>query len=291
MRCKFLVVLSIVVANTCAAQTYEQEIKKAEGAYEKNQLDSCILWFNNAFGLGSAKGSDLYNAAICNTLNGNIKQAFELLNKGIKAGINVSKMKIDPDLEVLHDKKNWKRLVKKARQIQKKEFKKTQFPGEAKKLAELWEKDQYWRFRLGSAYNKNDTVTANIIWKKLKPLDSINLIQFQAIMDRIGWPTATKVGKPGAGTAFLIIDHSPREIMEKYFPLLEIAAKNGEASLSGYATMKDRILVNRGKKQVYGTQRYWDSTANKFVFFPIEDEKNVNTKRKEAGLEPLPEFN
>jgi len=98
------------------------------------------------------------------------------------------------------------------------------------------------------------------------------------------------VGKWGAGTAFLILDHSPREVMEKYFPYLENAAKNGEASMNNYATMKDRILVNRGKKQIYGTQKYWDGTQSKFVFFPIEDEKNVNKLRREVGLEPLLEF-
>ena len=54
--------------------------------------------------------------------------------------------------------------------------------------------------------------------------------------------------------------------------------------------MKDRILVNRGKKQIYGTQKYWDPKENKFVFFPIEDEKNVKAKRKEVGLEPLTEY-
>jgi hypothetical protein len=72
--------------------------------------------------------------------------------------------------------------------------------------------------------------------------------------------------------------------------LLEAAAKNGEASLSNYAIMKDRILVNRGKQQIYGTQKYWDSKQAKFVFFEIEDEKNVNKLRKEVGLEPLKEF-
>ena len=78
--------------------------------------------------------------------------------------------------------------------------------------------------------------------------------------------------------------------MEKYFPLLEDAAKNGEASMSNYATMKDRVLVNRNAKQIYGTQKYWDEKQGKFVFFPIEDEKNVNKLRKEVGLPVLKEF-
>ena len=283
-------VFSILAVNYCHAQGYEQEIKKAETAYGKKQLDSCIVYFNNAFLLGKPKGTDLYNAAVCNSLNGNFKQAFELLEKGIETGINVSKLKIDPDLDPLHQQRAWKKLVKKATKAQHKEFKKTRFPEDAKRLAELWEQDQYYRFRLGAAYEKNDTVKANQIWKKLKPVDSVNLKLLEAIMDRIGWPTTSKVGKRGASTAFLIIDHAPREIMEKYFPLLEDAAKKGEASLPDYATMQDRILTNRGKKQIYGTQKYWNEKENKFVFFPIEDEKNVNARRKEVGLEPLPEF-
>ena len=284
---KFLATICFLISDCCAAQTYDLEIKKAEAAYGRNQLDSCIMYFNHAFVLAPPKGNDLYNAAVCNTSKGYISVAFDLLRKGIITGINIPKLKIDPDLDVLHDKKEWKGLIKKANKIQKREFRKTQYPNEATQLAALWEKDQYWRFRLGKAYEKNDTVSANAIWKKLKPTDSINLIRLQAIMDRIGWPTVSKVGKPGASTAFLIIDHSPREIMEKYFPFLETAAKNGDASLASYATMKDRILVNRGKKQIYGTQRYWDSKTNKFIYFPIEDEQNVNARRKEVGLEPL----
>jgi hypothetical protein len=281
---------SILVVNYCHSQSYDQEIKKAERAFGKTLFDSCIFYFDKAFLLEKPKGADLYNAAVCNTMNGNSKQAFILLENAIHADINISKLKIDPDLDPLHQQPGWKRLIRKSNKVQQKEFKKTLFPADAKKLAQLWETDQYYRFRLGAAYEKKDTATVNEIWKKLKPEDAANLKQLEAIMNRIGWPTATKVGKRGANTAFLIIDHSPREIMEKYFPLLESAAKKGEASLSDYAVMQDRILVNRGKKQIYGTQKYWDEKQNKFVFFPIEDEKNVNARRKEVGLDPLPEF-
>lgn len=109
-------------------------------------------------------------------------------------------------------------------------------------------------------------------------------------MDKIGWPTRTKVGRDGATTAFLVFDHTSREIMEKYFPLLEKAANEGEASKRNMATMKDRILVNRGNKQLYATQKYWDEKQAKFVFFPIEDPDNINKRRKDVGLEPLEEF-
>ncbi len=195
-------------------------------------------------------------------------------------------------MESLRNSKRWKKLLKYAVKTQSDSFKKTMYPGYAALLAELWEKDQYYRFRLGAAIKLGDTVATNILWKKMRVADSVNatVSALTGIIEKIGWPTTTKVGKAGAGTAFLIIDHSSREVMEKYLPFLEDAAQKGEASMSNYATLKDRVLVNRGKKQIYGTQKYWDETQKKFVYFPIEDEKNVNQKRKEAGLEALPDF-
>jgi hypothetical protein len=285
-----LVTICLLCMLGCAAQSYEEYVRKAEVAYGKKDFDSCAGFFQKAFQLKDPKGTDLYNAAACNAKKGDDKVALELLNRSLSKGINISKLKIDPDLESLHRSKQWKKLIKKADKIQHQEFKTYSFPAYAKALAALWEKDQYWRFRLGKAYENNDTALANRLWKNLRPTDSVNLLELQSIIDKIGWPTNSKVGKYGASTAFLIIDHSPREVMEKYFPLLEAEALKGEASLSSYATMKDRILVNRGKSQVYGTQRYWNENEKKFVFFPIEDEKNVNARRKEVGLPPLKEF-
>lgn len=286
----FIFFLLLLSSKVIFGQDYESEVRKAGEAYDKNRFDSCALYFKNAFKIKESSGSDLYNAAICNTLAQNTKLAFTLLNKAIERGINISKLRIDPELGLLQDKSAWKKLMKIATKIQSDSFAKTQYPEYAVKLSDLWEADQYYRFRLGNAYKNNDTVLANSIWKLLRKSDSINLIQFKAILDQIGWPTTIKVGRWGAATAFLVIDHSPREVMEKYFPLLEDAAKKGEASMSNYATMKDRVLVNRGAKQIYGTQKYWDEKQGKFVFFPIEDEKKVNKLRKEVGLPVLDEF-
>lgn len=274
----------------CYGQNFPDEIKKAERAYGAGKMDSCAYYFNSAFLMGEASGVDFYNAAVCNALAGDKTAAFKLLGQALHKGINISKLKIDPDLETLHTEVEWKKILLKADEIQKKEAALFPYPSEAMQLAELWERDQYWRFRLGKAYKKNDTTTANMLWGKIKPTDSVNLAHFVKIIERIGWPTKSMVGTLGANTAFLIIDHADRETMEKYFPFIEEAAKSGEASLKNYATLKDRILVNRGKKQLYGTQRYWDGTLGKFVYFPIEDENNLNKRRMAVGLDPLPDF-
>ncbi len=271
-------------------QTYQSEVLKAGKAYENKKYDSCTYYFKNAFKIQSPTGRDLYNAAICNALNDNQRQAFDFLFQAIKNGINISKLRIDPELESLHKHSKWKKLLRKANKIQSDSFNKYQYPEYAAQLARLWEEDQYYRFRLGNAYKNNDTTLANALWKKMRTADSLVLMKFQSILDSIGWPSKSKVGSLGANAAFLIIDHAPREIMEKYFPHLESSAKKGDIPLSNFATLKDRVLVNRGKKQIYGTQKYWDAQQGKFVFFPIEDEKNVNSLRKTVGLEALKDF-
>jgi hypothetical protein len=61
-------------------------------------------------------------------------------------------------------------------------------------------------------------------------------------------------------------------------PPWEVSAKN-------IAYLTDRVLVNEGREQIYGTQLAGDVTPP-----PIEDEANVDVRRKEAGLPPLAEY-
>ena len=85
----------------------------------------------------------------------------------------------------------------------------------------------------------------------------------------------------------------------KYYPIVEEAAKKGELPFTLAAMMLDRKLAEEGKEQVYGTQVYGRTIVNKETrkeeFFnyvvPIQDEKNVNKRRKEAGFTTTVEEN
>ncbi len=74
------------------------------------------------------------------------------------------------------------------------------------------------------------------------------------LLDKYGWPTASQVTEYAAAGAALIINHTDHETRTKYFPMLEKAFKEGEAQPLRFAKMKDRLLVEEGKKQLYGTQ-------------------------------------
>lgn len=113
--------------------------------------------------------------------------------------------------------------------------------------------------------------------------DSSSLVLVASILDKYGWLNKKEVGESGNNTLFLVIQHAQdNAIRKKYFPLLEESARKGESELWAMATMKDRILVQDGKPQIYGTQlRMVDGILK---VFEIEDEKNVNKRRKAVGL-------
>jgi hypothetical protein len=67
--------------------------------------------------------------------------------------------------------------------------------------------------------------------------------------------------------------------------MLEEAFKQGEAQPLRYAKMRDRLLVEEGKKQLYGTQ--WKFENSERVPQPIEQPEYVDKRRAEIGLGPL----
>lgn len=77
--------------------------------------------------------------------------------------------------------------------------------------------------------------------------DRRNIARLEEIIQRHGWPGKSLVGEEAAEVAFLILLRAEPETLKKYFPLLEAAAKKGEARLDHAARMEDRILMEELK--------------------------------------------
>jgi hypothetical protein len=50
------------------------------------------------------------------------------------------------------------------------------------------------------------------------------------------------------------------------------------------------VNLNLGKKQVYGTQVTYRLDSCEAIPKPLTDSLNVNTRRKEVGLEPIEDY-
>ncbi|MEQ9404207.1 MAG: hypothetical protein RIM99_11505 [Cyclobacteriaceae bacterium] len=112
-----------------------------------------------------------------------------------------------------------------------------------------------------------------------------NIRELQELLDQYGWPTASEITEIAAAGAALIINHSSFELRKKYFPLLKEAFEKGEAQPLRFAKMQDRLLVEEGKEQLYGTQIKFENLTKSP--HPIMDPEYVDKRRIEIGLGPL----
>ncbi len=124
----------------------------------------------------------------------------------------------------------------------------------------------------------------------MREADSINLLQVAAILGKYGWLGADAVGDEGNSALFMVIQHADKKARKKYLPLMREAVKKGNAKSKELALMEDRVALEEGKKQIYGSQLGWDMKGNTYYLVPIEDPDNVDKRRISVGLSSLSDY-
>jgi len=150
--------------------------------------------------------------------------------------------------------------------------------------------DQFYRNKSDSIASKfgYDSKEMQDHYQKMYLQDSVNSLKVSEIIDKYGWLGPEVVGKNGNLTLFLVIQHSDLKVQEKYLPIMKDAARDGKLSQSDLALLIDRVEMFNHRPQIYGSQI--QRIGGKFVFYQIKDEKNVNKRRAEVGLEPIEEY-
>jgi heme-degrading monooxygenase HmoA len=118
--------------------------------------------------------------------------------------------------------------------------------------------------------------------------DREDLARVEAIIAKYGWPGKSIVGADASGSAWLVIQHSDVATQNKYLPMMSKAAEAGELDRGKVAMTIDHILVAEGKPQLYGSA--FKQVDGKIVPEPIQDEANLDARRKEVGLPPFAEY-
>jgi hypothetical protein len=105
-----------------------------------------------------------------------------------------------------------------------------------------------------------------------------------------GWPTAGRVGEQAARAAWLIAQHADTQldVQRLAVRMLRTAVEKGEASRRDLALLEDRIPVNEGRFQVYGTQ-IADAVDGRPIPWPCVDPERMDERRAEVGIESLAE--
>ncbi len=101
-----------------------------------------------------------------------------------------------------------------------------------------------------------------------------------------GWPTAARVGEDAARCAWLVAQHADRQldVQRLALRLLGERVAAGEAPARQEAFLDDRVRVNEGRRQRYGTQ-IAGVVDGAPVPWPVEDPDGMDDRRAAVGIE------
>lgn len=103
------------------------------------------------------------------------------------------------------------------------------------------------RFEMDQGYTWTDENKAREVYLK-------NSLWLKKIINKIGWPSEQLVGIKGEQSAWLIAQHSPDiTLQQRCLELIKrLPLTKERREYIEYLT--DRILINKGENQIYGTQ-------------------------------------
>jgi hypothetical protein len=124
---------------------------------------------------------------------------------------------------------------------------------------------------------------------RMGKIDEANHQRMKEVVVKYGWPGKSLVGADGAGAAWLFVQHADSDVpFQRQCLDLIVKLPRGEVAPEHLAYLTDRVLLNEGKKQMYGTMLRKEN--GKLVPKSLEDEENVDKRRAELGLPPLAEY-
>jgi hypothetical protein len=120
-------------------------------------------------------------------------------------------------------------------------------------------------------------------------VDEVNTARLKEIIEEQGWPSITLVGKKAASAAWLLAQHADKDpdFQKKCLELMKQLPEH-EVVLWNIALFEDRVRMNTGKPQLYGTQ--FRMSEGNFGPGPIEDEEHLEERRAAMGLESFEEY-
>lgn len=118
---------------------------------------------------------------------------------------------------------------------------------------------------------------------------NLNEQRLKGVLKRYGFPGYDLVGEKGSNNFWLMAQHCDKDVpfQQKVLKAMKAELPRHNADPKNYAYLTDRVLLNTGKKQLYGTQLQYRLDSCQAVPRPLQDSLAVNDRRKDIGLEPI----
>ena len=269
-------------------ENYSSLIQEAFAQYRAGDYRTSATIYTKAFSItNDAKPDDRYNAACSWALSNEADSAFSQLLKIARSGAYHSYEHIttDTDLQTLYNDARWEEVT-------------SLVAANWKKFTEHWDQslivllDRVYsediKYRSQEFEHGSDADRENNHRQLIA--DSINQVIICKILDERGWLGPDVISDRGSETLWLVIQHAPTEVQEKYMPMLREAVKKGNARAAGLAMLEDRVAMDHGNKQVYGSQILRNPVTGEFFIAPLADPQHVDQRRAEVGLTPLADY-
>ncbi|HVI47533.1 MAG TPA: DUF6624 domain-containing protein [Chitinophaga sp.] len=287
----WLLASNMTLLNAQSMEVYKDRVKKAQSLYEQKQYRAAAVAYNTAFTeMGRGMIPDRYNAACSWALAGEKDSAFSQLSRIVLAThySDYLQMNVDPDLAALRNDARWEALLDMIR---------------SNRQAKEPVHNQELLYTLDSVYildqrdrrmleQQNGAASPGVITlkKNIVVNDSLNLITVKAILDKHGWPPRSEIGDDGARTIFLVIQHADYLTQKQYLGRVKEAVDRKDIPSQFACLLTDRILMQEGKPQIYGSQVVRDSNTGKYIVYRLADPENVDKRRAAAGMIPIADY-
>jgi len=118
-----------------------------------------------------------------------------------------------------------------------------------------------------------------------------DLLIAKKIFNKHGFPGIDLVGTKGAYNFWLLVQHcdSDTTFQKDVLVAMKKQVDRKNANAFNYAHLVDRVKINTGKKQVYGTQITFDKDLNA-IPENFDNWDKVDEMRKALGIETLKEY-
>jgi len=109
--------------------------------------------------------------------------------------------------------------------------------------------------------------------------------RLNGLIEKDGMPKYEKIGPLGVSALFVLLLHHEPSFLDTYFDELRSLFNPHKLSY-----MYDKVCVKKGVPQKYGTQVVFSKEEKRNIFYPIENESNVDSLRFQIGLSPIANY-
>ena len=281
-----------------APPEYHVLVKQADSLYKSKDYLNSGLKYSAAFqtfgGLGYS--NDRYDAACSWAMAGNADSAFYNLQRIVDRAkfADYKRITADTDLKGLYSDARWTTLLLQVKQ-NKDKSEETYNKPLLYLLDSLSTEDQKWRNLMTKHSNgelNGDTISIKTINRNCVLTDSLNYFLLQDIFAKYGFPNHDLVGQDGSTNFWLLVQHQDRHpaFQDSVLTKMKIEVDAKKASGRNYAYLVDRVKVNTGQQQVYGTQMELNEAKTSYTPKNVIDPDKLNERRLSVGLDSIESY-